>query len=119
MANPKSFFEDRRALLLVSINSFLALIACVLILLKINASKGTANYIISYRSSLGIDGYTQGGVWDIVSFIVAALVILFFGLLLSYRAYKIRRELSVGILAFTTFLLALLIVVSNSLLTLR
>ncbi|MBP9761600.1 hypothetical protein KBD11_00835 [Candidatus Saccharibacteria bacterium] len=119
MASTKRFIEDRSALLLVSINTFLALMACVLVLLKINASKGTANYIISYRSSLGIDGYTQGTVWDIASFMVAALVLLFFGLTLSYRAYPIRRALSLGLLALTTFLMVLLIVVSNSLLTLR
>lgn len=119
MATAKKFIEDRSALLLVSINTFLALVACVLILLKINASKGTANYIISYRSSLGIDGYTQGTVWDIISFVAAALLLLCLGFLLSYRVYRIQRALSIGVLGLTTFLLALLIVVSNALLILR
>lgn len=119
MATGKRFIEDRSALLLVSIDSFLALVASVLILLKINATKGTANYIISYRSSLGIDGYTQGTVWDVVSFLVAALLLLGLGLALSYRAYRIRRELAIGVLALTAFLLVLLIVVSNALLMLR
>lgn len=119
MATGKRFIEDRSALLLVSLDSFLALVACVLILLKINATKGTANYIISYRSSLGIDGYTQGTVWDVASFIAAALLLTVLGFALSYRVYRIRRELSVGLLALTAFLLMLLIVVSNALLMLR
>lgn len=119
MAVTKRFIEDRSALLLVSINAFLALVACVLVFLKINASKGTANYIISYRSSLGIDGYTQGTVWDIASFMVAAVLILAVGFVLAVRVYRIQRALSVGVLGLTTFLLLLLIVVSNALLILR
>lgn len=119
MATSKQFVQDRTALLLVSANSFLALLAVVLVLLKINATKGTVNYIVSYRASLGIDGYTQGTGWDIMNFVFAAVLILTFGIVLSYRTYNIRRELSVMILALTVPLLVLLIIVSNALLFLR
>jgi len=119
MAVGKHFFQDRSALLLVSINVFLALVAIVLIALKMNATKGTVNYVISYRSSLGIDGYTTGTMWDVSSFIVAAVLILSFGMVLGYRVYNIRRELSLAVLALTVPLLVLLIIVSKALLFLR
>lgn len=119
MSTPKHFLQDRSTLLLVSIDTFLCLAAVVLIALKLTASRGTANYIISYRSSLGIDGYTQGTARDIASFMVAAVLILAMGIFLSYRTYKIRRELSLAVLALTIPLLLLVIIVSNALLFLR
>ncbi len=119
MSSQKHFIQDRSALLLVSLNAFLALAAVVLVALKLDSSKGTVNYIVSFRSSLGFDGYTQGTAWDIVSFMVAAVLIFTVGLALAYRTYKIKRELSLGVLALTLPLLVLLIIVSNALLLLR
>lgn len=119
MTGKRHFIQDRTALLLVSANAFLALAAVVLISLKLNASKGTVNYIVSYRSSLGIDSYTQGTFWDIVSFMVAAVLILTLSVVLAYRSYRIKRELSIAVLALTVPLLVLLIIVSNALLILR
>lgn len=119
MTSKRHFIQDRSALLLVSTNAFLALAAATLIALKLNASKGTVNYIVSYRASLGIDSYTQGGVWDIMSFIVAAVLIFVLSILLAYRTYHIKRELSIAILLLTIPLLVLLIIVSNALLILR
>ncbi len=106
-------------MLLVSGTSFLTLTAVVLIVLKLLAGQGTSSYIISYRASLGIDRYTTGTVTDIIGFAVAA--VLFFGvsLTLSYRVYKVKRELSLAVLGLTVLLLLFLIVVSNSLLVLR
>ncbi len=119
MSSTKHFIQDRTALLLVSVNAFLALAAAVLIALKLDASKGTVNYIVSFRSSLGFDGYTQGTVWDMASFVVAAGLILIIGLILSYRTYPIKRELSLAVLTLTIPLLILIILVSNALLLLR
>ena len=119
MSSQKHFIQDRTALLLVSVNTFLALSAVVLVALKLNASRGTASYIISYRSSLGIDGYTQGTVWDVGSFIVAAVLALLIGTVLGYRAYPIKRELSLAVLTLTVLLLVLVIIVSYALLLLR
>lgn len=119
MTTKRHFIHDRTALLLVSVNAFLALAAVVLISLKLNASKGTVNYIISYRASLGIDSYTQGTFWDIMSFIVAAVLILVLGILLAYRTHRIKRELSLAVLILTLPLLLFLLIVSNALLILR
>jgi len=119
MATQKHFLQDRTALLLVSGSAFLMLAAAVLIMLKLGSGQGTTNYIVSYRASLGIDRYTTGTVSDIVSFIVAAVLVFSIGLTLSYQAYRVKRELSLTILALTLPLLLFLIVVSNALLVLR
>lgn len=119
MAAQKHFLQDRTALLLVSGTAFLTLAAIVLVLLKLDSGQGTSNYIVSYRSSLGIDRYTPGTIKDILSFIVAALLIFAVGLVLGYRTYPVRRELSLATLALTVPLLLFLIVVSNALLVLR
>lgn len=118
MANPKHFLQDRTALLLVSGLAFLTVIAVVLILLKLGSGQ-SSSYIVSYRASLGIDRYTPGTLRDIVSFVVCAVLVFVFGVVLSYKSYPIKRELSLAVLALTFPLLAFLIVVSNALLVLR
>lgn len=119
MPNKKGFFQDRTALLLISGNTFLALASVILVLLKINIGQGTDNYIVSYRASLGIDVYKYGTAWDILSFVVFALIIFGISMVLSYRTYEIKRELSLTVLSLTLPLLVFLIVVSNALLPLR
>jgi hypothetical protein len=119
MATHKHFLQDRTALLLVSGMTFLTLAAITLILLKLGSGQGTSNYIVSYRASLGIDRYATGTVRDIISFIAAALLIFGFSLTLAYKAYPVRRELSLIVLSLTMPLLLFLIVVSNALLVLR
>ncbi|HSX05082.1 MAG TPA: hypothetical protein VLF69_01275 [Candidatus Saccharimonadales bacterium] len=119
MASQKHFLQDRTALLLVSGSAFLMLTAIVLIALKLGSGQGTSNYTVSYRASLGIGRYTTGTVGDIASFMVAAALIFGISLTLSYQAYRIKRELSLVILALTIPLLLFLIVVSNALLVLR
>lgn len=119
MTKNKHFLRDRTALLLVSGNLFMALATIVLILLKMGATRGTSNYIIAYRANLGLDRYIQGTVWDIVSFILAALLIFGFSVILGYRVYGIKREMSITILALSLFVLVLLMIVSNALLVLR
>ena len=110
--------QDRTALLLVSSTAFLTLAAIVLVLLKLGSGQ-SSNYIVSYRASLGIDRYATGTVTDILGFIVAAVLIFGFSVVLSYRSYPVRRELALVILALAIPLLLFLIIVSNALLVLR
>lgn len=119
MSSPKHFFQDRTALLLVSGNAFLTLVAVVLVLLKLGSAQGTNNYIVAYRSSLGINAFKTGTVWDIVSFIIFALVVFSISMLLGYNTYKVKRELSLVVLAITLPLLIFLTVIANALLVLR
>jgi hypothetical protein len=103
----------------VSGSAFLTLAAVVLILLKLGAGQGNSNYIVSYRVSLGIDRYTTGTIRDMAGFMVAAVLIFALSLTFSIRSYRIKRELSLVMLALTLPLLLFLIVVSNALLVLR
>ncbi|HSX31501.1 MAG TPA: hypothetical protein VLE99_06315 [Candidatus Saccharimonadales bacterium] len=119
MATNKHFLQDRTALLLVSGTAFLTLASVALILLKLGSEQGTTIFIASYRSSLGIGSYINGTARDILSFAVAAVLIFTVSLVLAYRSYAVRRELSLVVLVLTIPLLLFLIVVSNALLVLR
>jgi len=119
MATQKHFLHDKTALLLVSGLTFLTIIATVLILLKLGGSQQSGSYIVAYRASLGIDRYTTGTLTDMISFIVAAVLICGVSITIAYRTYAIRRELSITVLSLTAPLLLFLIFVSNALLVLQ
>ena len=118
MAAPKSYFHDRVILLLLSINAFLAFLASVWVLFKLDSGR-SAGYIVQYRSSLGISALRTGDAGELVGFIGFAVLILALNALLSYKAYPIKREVSVVILGFGVLLLICAMIVSNALLVLR
>lgn len=119
MSSQKHFFQDRTALLLVGANAFAMLSAATLVLLKLGSNQGTTNFIVSYRSSLGINAFKTGTLMDIVSFIVFAVLVFAISMVLGYRTYRLKRELSLTILGLTLPLLIFLTVVANALLVLR
>jgi uncharacterized membrane protein len=116
--NNHLYFHDRFVLLLLSINAFLALLTTVLVLLRLNTGHGSG-YFIQYRANLGLNAYTVGSVWPILAFIVFAILIVIFHLVISRRIYQLRRPVSLVVLAFGTLLLTLTVIVSNALLVLR
>lgn len=118
MIIPKKFFHDRLILLLISINVFMTFLVSVWVLFQLDAGR-SASYIVQYRSSLGISPLKQGDVTEIISFILFAIMVLAIHLVLSIRAYPIKREVSVVILALGILLLVMALIVSNALLTLR
>ena len=125
MANAKHFFQDRTVLLATSVETFLALFTSVLILLRLNAIGEKSTYVTQFRSEPNASDFVTGGMGingtyvDISSFIVAAFLMYGVGMFLAYRAYKLRRELSLAVLALTFILLVFLLAVSNILLVLR
>jgi hypothetical protein len=118
MATPKIYFQDHLILLLLSINAFLAFSTIVLVLVRLSAGHGSS-YIVQYRSSLGINAFQTGGVIDILSFILFALIVLAVHTVLSLRTYSIHRHLSIVILSIGILLLTLTIIISNALLALH
>jgi hypothetical protein len=74
---------------------------------------------VQYRSNLGIDAFKTGSVRELLSFIIFAYIVLAIHTVLSVRAYRIERRLSVTILSLGVLLLVLTIIVSNALLVLR
>jgi len=115
MTIPKEYFHDRLILLLVSVNTFLALLANILI--AFNLGDGRSNgYIVQYRANLGLSAFKAGNTPTFIEFMIFALFVLVFNTVLSIRVYHIRRHFSLAILAMTLLLLILVVVVSNVLL---
>ncbi len=115
MTVPKKYFHDRLILLLLSVNTFLAILGSVLIGLNLN--NGHSNgYIVQYRANLGLSAFKSGNVTTFISFILFALFTLVFNTILSIRIYHVRRLYSVVVLTMATLLIILVLVVSNALL---
>jgi len=114
----KKYFQDRTVLLLASVNAFLALLAIISVLLRMQGSSA-AGFIVQYRANLGISAFKTGGIGDILSFIGFAILILAIHLILSYRVYHIKRQLSLLVLSLGVLLLLLCVIVSNALLALH
>jgi hypothetical protein len=122
MSSKKHFLQDRTALLLVSGNAFLTLAAVALVLLRLNSSRTSSTFIIQCRdctNTLDLNRFTSGSLTDILSFIAFAIMVFGLSIVLGYRAYKVKRELSLVILGLTLLLLVFQIVIANSLLVLR
>lgn len=113
------YFHDKAILILLGVNYFLAFFSSILILLRLGNNGQASNYIIQYRSNLGITAFKTGNVINLLSFIVFAVLVAAVHTVLSIKTYHIKRELSVIILSFGIVLLLIAIIVSNALLVLR
>jgi len=118
-AMPKKYLHDKLVLLLVSANIFLAFLCAVLMFLRLNLGQGAEGYIVEYRSNLGISAFRVGGVTGLLGFAVFAVGLAVLNILLSIRTYRIRRELSLSVLAAGVLLLLLAMIVSNALVALH
>ncbi len=118
MVTYKSYFRDHFVLSLLTANVFLAVFTAIFVFLRIFSLHG-GGYIVQYRSSLGVSAFETGGVSELVSFGVFALLIAIVNFVLSYKSYKINRYLTITVLTFGLLLLVLDIIISNSLLALR
>ncbi|HTE22727.1 MAG TPA: hypothetical protein VK674_06870 [Candidatus Limnocylindria bacterium] len=115
---PKRYFHDRLVVLLLSINTFLALLGGILVLFRLDAG-GSDVYIVQYRANLGLSAFKRGGSAPLLSFAVFGLLVLAVHVILSMRVYPVRRQFAITILAMASLLLCLSIIVSNALLILR
>jgi hypothetical protein len=68
---------------------------------------------------LGLSSDQTGSILEIIGFIVFAPLILIINLMLSFRVYKIHRQLAVTVLSLGVFLLVLTVIIGNALLALR
>jgi hypothetical protein len=119
MPTSKKYLHDKLILLLLSANIFLAFLCAVLIFLRLNIGQGGEGYIVEYRSNLGISALRVGGISGLLSFAGLAIVLVVANITLSVRTYRIRRELSLAILAAGILLLLLAVIVSNALMVLH
>lgn len=118
MATTKKYFHDHLVLLLLSVNGFLAVAGSIFILVRLSTSHGNG-YIVQFRPTLGINTYQNGSILDLLSFVAFAGLVLGVHTVLSMRAYTVNRQVAIAILSLGILLLALAIIISNSLLNLR
>ncbi len=118
MHTPNRYIHDRIVLLLLTANTFFAVLTSVLIVLKLDSSRAEG-YIVQFRPSLGLSAYYKGDSTGILSFAVFSVVILVFHTYISVRVYDLRRHFAIVILAMGTILILLALVISNALLLLR
>ncbi len=114
----KSYFRDHIILFILTLNVFIGLLSAVIVFLRLSSSHGSS-YIIQYRSSLGVSAFKTGGIIDMVSFAIFALLIIAITFVLSFSTYKINKNLSLVVLGFGVLLQILSIVVSNALFVLH
>lgn len=114
---PKNFFHDRLILLLLSTSLFVTVLSSLLTLLRLDSSRGS--YIIQYRGNLGLSAYKAGDSTTFYGFVLFAIFIFVVQVILSMKAFNIKRAYAVAISSLCLLLLVLTLIVSNSLLALR
>jgi len=119
MPTSKKFFHDKLILSLLSINIFLAVICVLLVLLRFGAGGASNDYIVQFRANLGISSFKTGSLGSILSFAVFSVLVTAINAILSFKAYPIRRQLSLAILALGSIIMILTLIVSNAILGLR
>jgi len=118
MTIPSRYFHNRSILLLLIINTILVVTGCLLILFRLD-SNTTTNYIIEYRANLGIGEYEIGSAFDIAAFVFFLLINFALCILISIRTFAVRKHVAVMVLAISSLLSLLTIIVSNALMALR
>lgn len=111
---PKNYFNDRVVLLILSINTFLAVLISLLILLRLRGGNNEG-LVGQYHANLGLSAFEPGSASTFLSFIVFCALVLGLHTILSMRMYYRRRDYSLAILWLGLFLLVLALIVSNSL----
>ncbi len=119
MQTTQKYLHDKLVLLLVSSNVFLGFLCMILVFLSLGLGQGGSGYIVQYRSNLGISAFMRGSLTDMLAFVVIGAAIPFVSILLSSRTYRVRRLLSITVLASGILLLVLALIVSNALMVLR
>ena len=121
MAVTKKYFHDHYILLLLSINTFLSILLGLFIILRLN-STNSSSYIVQCRNCSdpsALNKYINGTTSGFISFILFGVIILIIGFFLSYKTYKLNRNLAITILYLSVLLEIIGLLVSNSLFVLR
>lgn len=115
--HPKTYFHDRLILLILSINTFLAVALVLSALFALSDS--SSGFIREYRSNLGLDGYFAGGIKDVLAFALFSIILYVFQIYSSTKIYHIRKHISLMILLITMVIYIFSLLVINALLGLK
>jgi hypothetical protein len=118
MTSEQKYFHDRIVLLLLSISTFVVVLASLLILLRLDSGRNEG-YIVQYRTNLGITAYKAGSASELVAFIVFMVAVLAINTFISMKVYDVHRQFSITVLSMGVLLFILAFIVSNALLVLR
>lgn len=117
MTNTRRFFHDRFILFILTINGFLTAVTLLTVLLRLDGTDD--RYIQAYRSNLGLDSTTVGGVSEIIAFVLFALGIFAIQIFMALEFHRFRKHAAWVVLILTTVLLLFNVIVANALLNQR
>lgn len=115
---PKRFLHDRLILAMLTVIAVLVVVGVSSVLLRFDASTNPTT-VTAYRPNTSGSGYVSGKAIDIYGFALFMVLVSGINIVLSLRAFHIRRYVSVFILGGTIFLLIVSIIVSNALISLQ
>ena len=118
MRTPKKYIHDRLVLLLLTANTFFAVLTSMLVVLRLDNERSEV-YLLQFRPNLGLSGYIYTKGPGMLSFAIFALFVLVFHIVLSIKVYNIRRLFSIIVLSMGLLLILLSLVISNALLLQR
>lgn len=123
MSIQKKYFYDKLVLVLLSALMFLTIVLTLSVVLRLGSGQGISDYYIEYRQgpshSTRGDFSPTGNVWAMLNFVWFALVTLAFSFIISFKVFRIKREIAVVVLALGVLLILLACIVSNVLLSHR
>ncbi len=118
MEKQKSYLHDRVILGLLTLIAILVVIGVSLVLLRFDPSRNPTT-TAAYRPNVSGTQYQSGKPIDIYSLALFMIFTSAAALIISIRAYNIRRFVSVFVLASTVLLLILCAIVANALISLQ
>ena len=110
--------HDRVILVLVTLIAMLTVIGVSFVLIRFDASRNPTT-TVAYRPNITGAQYQSGKPIDIYSLAIFMLVTAAMAIFLSSQTYNIRRYLSVFMLSAQVYLLIMVIIVSNALISLQ
>lgn len=120
MSSNKKFFYDKLVLSILSALIFVAIATIISIVLRLGSGQGISEYYTEYRQgpshSIRGDFSPTGNVWSMLQFVWFSLLVVVVTAVLSFKTYRIKREIAVVILSLGVLLVLLAMIVSNVLL---
>jgi hypothetical protein len=115
MQIPKQYFNDKQILILLAVILLLAFASSIMILVRLG---GAEDYVVQYRSNLGIGSFVTGSTINFIYFVIFNFFVVLFHTFMSMKMHTEGRHYSLLVLGAAVLLLGLVFFVSNALLML-
>lgn len=114
----KKFLHDRLVLLLITALATLTAIGVSTVLIRFDVSKNPTT-TAAYRQNLVGIYYQSGKPIDIYALAIFMIFSAAAAVVLAYRTYNLRKQISVMLLAMSNFLVILAIIIANALISIQ